>query len=158
MTRAGLVTAVVAIAAHAGCGATTPAASPCLVNEDCPADWYCEGAATPDGFKCVRAQVGTCRPIDFSIAGMACTDDQSCKAPIYYCSTIFHECAFYYCLGTGGGPVVCNHGQCPDAGIAGDGAIVECAPGCRAGTRNDFCRSCFCESCPTPDGGTGDGA
>jgi hypothetical protein len=46
MRGAGLVTAIVAIAVHAGCGSTRPAATQCLVNEDCPDDWYCEGAAT----------------------------------------------------------------------------------------------------------------
>jgi hypothetical protein len=154
MSRAGLV---VAIAAHAGCESTTPAAGTCLVDEDCPADSYCEGNATSNGKSCVLAQVGTCRTIDYSIVGMACLDAQDCKAPIFYCSAVLNECALNVCLSTGNDRVVCNHGQCPDAGAAAGGVVVECAPGCHAGTRNDICRSCFCESCNAPDGGAGDG-
>jgi hypothetical protein len=113
--------------------------------------------ATSDSVSCVRAPVGTCRPIDFSISGMACTDDRDCKVAIFYCSAILHECAINVCLSFGNDRVVCSHGQCPDAGIAASGEIVECAPGCRAGTRPGFCRSCFCDSCAAPDGGAGDG-
>jgi len=157
MRRAGPVTTIVAIVFHAGCGSTTPAASPCVVNEDCPADWYCEGAATSESVSCELASPGTCRPIDFSIPGMACTDDRDCKVAIFYCSASTDECAINVCLSFGNDRVVCNHGQCPDAGIAASGEIVECAPGCRAGTRPGFCRSCFCDSCPALDGGAGDG-
>ena len=157
MTRACFATAIVAIAAHTSCGSTTPAASQCLVNEDCPDDWYCEGATTPDGVSCVLAPAGTCRPVDYSIAGTACSDDSGCQAAIFYCSPILHTCAINVCLSSGNDPVVCNHGQCPDAGLAGSGVIRECAPGCHAGTRNGICRECFCYSCPAPDGGAGDG-
>ena len=111
MRRAGLVTAIVAIAAHAGCGSTTPAAIQCLVNQDCPDDWYCEGAATSNSVRCVLAPGGTCRPIDFSIPGMACTDNRDCKVAIFYCSASTHTCAFNTCLSFGDGPVICNHGS-----------------------------------------------
>jgi hypothetical protein len=146
---AARVMAVVALAAQGGCGSSGPAASACLVDEDCPPDWYCDGPAS-GALSCVAAPGGTCRPIDFSIWGTACTDDSDCKAAIYYCSAGLHECALNACQVLGTRPSVCNYGQCPDAGstdAAGSGEIVECAPGCHAGTRAAFCRSCFCDSC-----------
>jgi len=135
MKRAGVVTAIVALAAHASCGSTTPAASACLIDEDCPVDWYCDGMATSAGVSCVPAPAGTCRPIDYSISGMACADDPDCTVPIFYCSAILHECAINVCLSSGNDP------------------IVACAPRCRAGKRGGPCRACFCDSCAAPDGG-----
>ena len=124
-----------------------------MVNEDCPADWYCEGVARSAGVRCVEAQAGTCRPIDYSIVGTTCAENSDCKVAIFYCSAGVKECALNSGTSTGNDPVVCNHGECPDAG----GEIVECAPGCHAGTRNAFCRSCFCDSCVALDAGSGDG-
>jgi hypothetical protein len=150
MTRVGLFVAAAAMAAQGGCGSKAPAATACMVDQDCPPDWSCEGSSTSGDAHCVAAPVGTCRPIDYSMVGMACAEDRDCKAANFYCSASLHECAINTCLSTGNDPIVCDQAQCPDAT---SGAIVECAPGCRAGTRNAICRSCFCESCGAADGG-----
>jgi len=144
------VLAVAAVAAGiAACGSHAPAAPRCLVNEDCPADQYCEGETTPGANWCVIAPGGVCRPIDFSIFGRSCTEDKDCGLSIAYCGAATHECSLNICRSFGDGPYICEQGMCSDSPDAGP--VVQCAPGCRAGTRYAICRTCFCESCPATD-------
>jgi hypothetical protein len=118
----------------------------CWVNEDCPTDSYCEGAAAAASPLCVPAQTGACRAVADSMLGAACASHEDCASTRLYCSATFHDCEVDQCLFFQAA-VVCNAGDCPDGGT--DGGVIECRPGCRAGTSNiDGCRFCFCPTCP----------
>ena len=136
------------VAVLGGCG--SDAAHKCLVDEDCPANQYCDGALAHGTTLCTQAAPGTCRPMDTSTVGAACTSDLECKFAESAC--LNGVCAINACLSTGG-LVVCDHGQCPAPSDAGPSTtIIECAPGCHAGSRLHTCRACFCDSCAGPDG------
>jgi hypothetical protein len=152
------VAVLFALLAGAGCSKMAPEPTiPCWVNEDCPSDWYCEGAAVAASPRCVVAATGHCLAIADSMLGKACVDNSDCASSRLYCSVTFNDCEVNHC------PlpeidVVCNFGDCPDGGAGSDAGardggrdaeVIECRPDCRAGTSNlDGCRFCFCPSCP----------
>jgi hypothetical protein len=141
-----------------GCKSDPPAARMCLVDEDClDTTQYCEGVLAHGTTACTQAAWGTCRPMDVSTLGAVCTGDEQCKFAESAC--LNGVCAVNACLSTGG-LVVCDHGQCPAPSDAGASiTIIECAPGCHAGSRLHTCRACLCETCAPPDGSTtNDGA
>lgn len=151
MKKVGQVVALTALLC--GCKSDLPTARTCLVDEDCQETaQYCEGVVAHGTTLCTQAAPGTCRPMDMSTLGAACTSDEQCKFAESAC--LSGVCSLNECLSTGG-LVICEHGQCPAPGdAAASVSIIECAPGCHAGSRLHTCRACFCDSCAAPDGST----
>ena len=117
----------------------------CFVNQDCPGLEYFDGPATMVNEICVEVSPGVCRPMDSTTIGAPCKSNDDCKAAPLVCDG---SCVTFECIS---GSYLCDDAspcEPPSGGVA-----VYCGHGCRAGSRNWSCSSCFCPSCSLGDAG-----